>query len=62
MGTGMLSIVESPFASAQLRIAGAGSVDGVGAMILETTGDVSVLTSEQIDDELIADVRGRSAA
>lgn len=45
---------------AQLRIAGVGSIDDVGAVVLETTGDVSVLTSSHVDDELLAGVRGRT--
>lgn len=45
---------------AQVRMAGISSVDEVGAVILETTGDVSVLTTPDIDPELLAGVRGRT--
>ncbi|TDT15180.1 uncharacterized protein DUF421 [Ilumatobacter fluminis] len=45
----------------KLRIAGVTSMDEVGAVVLETTGDVAVLAANDIDDELLTDVR-RGAA
>jgi uncharacterized membrane protein YcaP (DUF421 family) len=46
---------------AQLRIAGVASVAQIGAVVLETTGEVSVLMSKRIDEELLTDVSGRPA-
>ena len=42
---------------AKLRLNGVGSVDDVAAVVLETTGDVSVLTVGSIDDVLLSGVR-----
>ncbi len=44
---------------AQLRMAGVHRRDQVRAVVMETTGDISVLrTGEPIDDELLSGVRG----
>lgn len=48
--------------TAKLREAGVTCVDDVLAVVLETTGDVSVLTGPgPVDDRLLADVRGAPA-
>lgn len=41
----------------KIRTSGAGSIEEVRAIVLETTGDVTVMTSDKIDPELLANVR-----
>lgn len=42
---------------AKLRGANDGGLENVSAIVLETTGDISILTSDAIDVHLLADVR-----
>ncbi|RFC64495.1 DUF421 domain-containing protein [Fulvimarina endophytica] len=44
---------------AKLRAANVQSIDKVRAVVLETTGDISVLTSDDLDIRLLDDVDGR---
>ena len=47
---------------AQLRQSGVLSLDEVQAVVIETSGDISVLrTGQRLDDELLAGVRGAEA-
>ena len=43
---------------AQIRLAGVARLDDVHSVIMETTGDMSVLTGDGVDDELLANVYG----
>ncbi|MEX2291557.1 MAG: YetF domain-containing protein [Mycobacteriales bacterium] len=45
----------------QLRLAGVHSRDQVGAVVFETTGDMSVLRRGDLDSELLQGVRGAEA-
>ena len=46
---------------AQLRLAGVTRLEDVQVVVMETTGDMSVLTGEPVDDELLAGVDGAAA-
>lgn len=42
----------------KIRQSGAGRIEDVRALVLETTGDISVLTSDHLDPRLLDGVRG----
>lgn len=41
---------------AKLRQADVGTVQSVAAVVRETTGEISVITTQAVDDQLMADV------